>query len=260
MLNEILASRRQELVREQAIYSLEDLQLLCSKKPPTRSLSTALSGPSLSLIAEIKGSSPSRGRIRSMVDPVEIGQIFEDAGVAAISILTEPNYFSGSLAHLRRVRNAVNVPVLRKDFIFDDYQIYQSRVYDADAVLLMAAVLSDDRNLEKLINLAHELGLEVLVESANEQELKRTLNTGADVLGINNRDFNTLKLDLNISFSLIKDIDIKSDRPIISESGIFTRDDVLKLEKAGFNGILVGTALMESENIGMKIKELMGIV
>lgn len=256
MLNKILAARRKELARERESVSLSELEGRCGEAPAVRSLAAAISQPTFGLIAEIKGASPSKGHIRSVADPAEIAKIYESAGAAAVSVLTEPIFFDGSLDYLRSVRNVVGVPILRKDFIFDGYQIYQARAYGADAILLMAGVVTDDHELKGLIDLAHSLGLEVLLESSDSGELGRALALGADVLGINNRNFYTLTLDLNVSLKLI--LDLRTDRPVISESGIFTREDVVSLENAGFSGILVGTALMESDDIDLKIKELMG--
>ena len=256
MLDKILTSRREELAREQQSIGLNELKQRCDNLEQPRSLAAALSGPNLGLIAEIKGSSPSKGHIRSFDDPAKIAKVYERAGAASISVLTEPNYFNGHIEFLRSVKDRVSIPVLRKDFIFDDYQIYQARAFGADAVLLMTAVVADDDRLDNLIDLAHRLGLEVLLESSDRRQLRRALGTRADVIGINNRDFYTLNINLSVSIELIGEIN--GNRPVVSESGIFTRDDVSNLEKVGFNGILVGTALMESNDIELKIKELMG--
>ena len=256
MLNKILADCRHTLESAQKNLPQSQLKQLCEGLPPVRSLSKALSPARLNLIAEIKGSSPSMGGIRSFVEPTEIAGLYEAAGAAAISVLTEPIYFSGKIEYLRLVRDRVTIPILRKDFIFDEYQNYEARGKGADAVLLMTSVISDDLLLNSLIELAHRLGLETLLEVSDIDNLKRAVKSKTDVLGINNRNFNTLKTDINTSLKLMKNY--HGHRPIISESGIFTRADAAKLKDVGFNGILVGTALMKSDDIKAKIEELIG--
>lgn len=258
MLNKILADCRHTLENAQKNLPLSELKQMCEQLPPVRSLSQALSSPPLNLIAEIKGASPSRGAIRSFIDPAEIAGIYEAAGAAAISVLTEPIYFNGKIEYLRLVRDQVNIPILRKDFIFTDYQLYEARAMGADAVLLMTSVISDDAMLTDLIELAHHLGLETLLEISDVDNLKRAVKSETDELGINNRNFKTLKTDINVSLKLMKSY--QGRRPIISESGIFTREDAINLKHAGFNGILVGTALMESDDIKAEIEQLIGPV
>lgn len=256
MLEEILAVCREQLNKDKKETDRQTLAALINERKTIRSLARSLSGPGLGLIAEIKGASPSKGSIRSNIDPVKIAEIYRREGAAAISVLTEPHYFNGSLDYLAAVRKAVDLPLLRKDFIFDEFQLYQARAYGADAVLLIAEVVTDDDELARLIDVSHRLELEVLMESTGEDNLKRSIASQADVIGINNRDFHSLRVDLNTSLNLIKSI--STDRPVVSESGIFTRKDVERLASAGFNGILVGTSLMESKDIGGKIRELIG--
>jgi len=256
MLDKILADCRNTIEDARKKLPRSELEQLCEGLPPVRSLSKALSPARINLIAEIKGASPSRGGIRASIDPAAIGALYEASGAAAISVLTEPIYFNGKIEYLRLVRERVTIPILRKDFIFTDYQLYEARAKGADAVLLMTSVISDDSLLNSLIESAHGLGLETLLEVSDINNLKRAFKSKTDVLGINNRNFKTLETDINTSLKLIKNY--HGYRPIISESGIFTRADVAKLKAAGFNGILVGTALMKSNDIKVKIEELIG--
>ena len=208
------------------------------------------------LIAEIKKASPSKGAIRRDFDPLEIARIYEEKRVDAISVLTEKDFFSGELDFIPAVKGAVTRPVLRKDFIFDEYQVYESRVYGADAILLIASLL-DRTRAEEYLHLCSELGLSVLFEVHGPDELEKALRLNADIIGINNRDLKTLTVDLNTTFLLKREI--PSDRVVVSESGIKTRNDVVRLEEAGVDAVLIGTSLMESEDIGKKIDELMGL-
>lgn len=207
------------------------------------------------LIAEIKKSSPSKGLIREDFDLLKIAKVYENKAVDAISVVTEEDFFSGDLNHIPAVKKAVTRPVLRKDFIFDEYQIYESRAHGADAVLLMASLL--DRNqAEEYLHLSSDLGLSVLFEIHDTDELEKALRLDAEIIGINNRDLKTLNLDLETTFMLRKKI--PPDRIVVSESGIRTRDDVLRLEKKRLDAMLIGTTLMESQDIGKKIDELRG--
>ena len=208
------------------------------------------------LIAEVKKASPSKGVIRKDFDPVGIARIYEDKAVDAISVLTEEDFFSGDLGYIPQIRKAVTRPVLRKDFIFEEYQIYESRASGADAVLLIAAML-DTAQAGDYLELARELGLSVLFEVHSFEELEKALSLKADIIGINNRDLKTLSMDLNATFLLKKEI--PSDRVVVSESGIKTRDDVTRLDERGVDAMLIGTTLMESRDIGKKIDELRGI-
>ena len=255
MLEKIMAVRRKQLEKDKRSASMTVLLELIDRSAPAVSLSRAMSESGIGLIAEIKGSSPSQGLIREKIDPKEIALIYQNNGAAAISVLTEKHFFSGDINYLQFVREVTDLPILRKDFIFDEFQLFEARAYGADAVLLMNEVVTDENELERLIDAAHRLGLEVLLESSNKDDLELSLKTNADVIGINNRDFDTLKVDIDNGIELMSKVSV--DRPAISESGIFTRDDVQKMERAGFNGILVGTSLMKSKDIGKKIEELM---
>jgi len=209
----------------------------------------------IKLIAEIKKASPSEGLIRTDFNLTEIASIYEEKNVDAISVLTEEHFFQGSLDYLNSVRRTTDKPLLRKDFIFDEYQIYESRVNGADAILLIAASL-DKSQLPELQGLAKELSLECLVEVHSAKELDRALYSGAEIIGINNRDLNTLQTSLKTTFDLVKDI--PDNKVIVSESGIHTRDDVKAIESIRVDAILVGTTFMRAKDIGAKIDELLG--
>ena len=222
----------------------------------TVSLSKAIKEqPQISLIAEIKTASPSKGTIRTNIPIGDLAKIYSGSGASALSVLTEPNFFNGQWHYLQTAKQHTDAPIMCKDFIIDEFQLLMARANKADAVLLIAAIL-DDTQLHDMIAKAHELNLEVLTEAINAEELERVLASETDLIGINNRNLHTLKVDLNLSYDLLKDL--KDERPVIVESGIFERQDVVRLEKAGADGILVGTALMESDDIAKKIKELLG--
>jgi len=217
-----------------------------------RSLVDAVSAPGLSVIAEVKQASPSEGRIK-VVAPAVQARLYESAGASAVSVLTEERHFGGSLEDLRAVKAAVEVPVLRKDFIVDVYQLYESLVYGADAVLLMAAILKDDTKTYVLK--AHEIGLECMVEVHDAGEVDYAVESGARLIGINNRDLETLKVELGTTERLMPLI--PDDRLIVAESGIKTREDVERMEAAGADAVLVGTALMRADDPAANLRELM---
>jgi indole-3-glycerol phosphate synthase len=223
---------------------------------PARGFGKALSrSGAIRLIAEVKKASPSKGVIRGDFDPVRIAQAYEQAGASCISVLTEEKFFQGRLEYLAAIRKAAGLPLLRKDFIIDEYQVYEARAAGADAVLLIAACLEKDQMAEYL-GIAGQLGLDALVESHTYRELDKTLLAGATLVGINNRDLSTFTVSLDTTLDLLKDI--PDDRIVVSESGIKTRDDVVKLEKAGVDAVLVGEGLMREKDIGKKVKELLG--
>ena len=208
----------------------------------------------IKLIAEIKKASPSKGVIRKDFDPLGIASIYEKKA-DAISVLTEEDFFQGRLEFISAVKTITTIPLLRKDFIFDEYQIYESRANEADAILLIAAILSKNQ-AEEYLHLARELVLSVLFEVHDLKELEMALSVNADIIGINNRDLKTLKIDLNNTFMIKKEI--PSDKIVVSESGIKTRADILNLESAGIDAVLIGTSFMEAKDIGKKIEELFG--
>jgi indole-3-glycerol phosphate synthase len=256
ILDEIVAHKKQELERRKQAMPLAGLnqgKAIAEKPGAFRGALTQSSD--IALIAEIKEASPSAGLIRRDVDPLEIGKIYEGFGAAAISVLTDERFFHGSLANMEKVKEAVGIPVLRKDFIIDRYQIYESQASGADAVLLIVAVLSDDE-LRGFLTLCRELGMEALVEVHTESERDRAVSAGAEVIGINNRDLATFAVDLATTIRLVSDM--PEGVTCVSESGIKTRDDVTRLREAGVDALLVGTALMAAKDIGAKIKELFG--
>jgi indole-3-glycerol phosphate synthase len=253
-LNQILAHKRGELEALKEEHPLESLReaLACCGHP--RPFRQALKGSQgISLIAEIKKASPSAGVIRKDMDPVEIARLYEELGAAAVSVITDQHFFQGSLAAMKEVKEKIGIPVLRKDFIIDPYQIYEARAFGADAVLLIVAALSDDE-LRLLLSLCGELGLEALVEIHSEQERERAVKAGADVIGINNRDLTTFAVDLSTTLRLMKGL--PEEALCVSESGIKTRDDVRRLYAEGVDSVLIGTAFMAAGEIGAKVREL----
>ncbi len=257
ILERITEKKRERLVYAKSRVPLRDLKARVPDTEKPRDFKAAIKRGSgrIKLIAEIKKASPSKGIIRKNFDLSSIARTYEDRAVDAISVLTEEDFFLGELASLSAVRQIVTRPVLRKDFIFDEYQIYESRASGADAILLIASLL-DSGQAGEYLHLCRELGLFVLFEAHSLEELEKALRLNADIIGINNRDLKTLTIDLNTTFLLKKEI--PSDAIVVSESGIKTREDVLRLEEKGVDAALVGTSLMESEDIGKKIDELRG--
>ena len=206
------------------------------------------------LIAEVKQASPSRGILCPNFNPTELATTYAQGGANAISVLTEASYFKGSIYHLAAIRDVVKLPLLRKDFIFDPYQVYESRAYGADALLLIVAILSHEQ-LKELLSIGHSLGLKCLVEVHNEGEVERALLSGAEIIGINNRDLNTFTVDINTTNQLRPLI--PQQKIVVAESGIRNRSDVKKLMDWGVNAVLIGEALVTANDILTKMKELM---
>lgn len=258
ILQEILQHKREELQKTKSEIPLQDLKERVRDMEPVRPFAAAIRrepGDHVKLIAEMKKASPSEGLIRRDFSPQNILSTYEKKGVAAISVLTESRYFSGSLSYLNQARKRTTRPVIRKDFIIEDYQVYESRANSADAILLIAAAL-DRSHLSDLYDRAGELSLDCLVEVHNWKELDSALYMGAEIVGINNRDLVTMKTSLDISFSLMRDI--PDDRIVVSESGIHSRADVEALDATRADAILVGTTIMKADDIAAKIDELMG--
>jgi indole-3-glycerol phosphate synthase len=258
ILEEIVAHIRAELAVRKERLPLAEVKKLALLRPPALSLSQALRGSGPAIIAEVKKASPSKGVICRDFDPVRIARIYAAGGVSAISVLTEENYFLGSLAHLRAIRadlGNTRPPLLRKDFIVDPYQVYESRANGADALLLIAATLTPGR-LKKLLDLSHELGMECLVEVHNETELATVLSTGARIIGINNRDLKTFNVDIRTTERLR--LLVPPDRLVVSESGIRGRDDMEKMKEWGVHAVLIGEALVSAPDIGERMRELFG--
>ncbi len=206
----------------------------------------------IKIIAEIKRASPSRGIIRQDFYQEEIARIYQKAGACAISVLTEEEFFLGNLELLSMIAGVVTIPILRKDFIIDKYQIYQSRAYGADTILLMSNIL-DEKKLKEFIEIARKIGMEPLVEVHTEEDLKKGLDCGAEIIGINNRDLNTFKVDISVTEKLIRYI--PDDKIVISESGINSRKDLIRLKSLGVDGFLIGEAFMRENNIEKKVSE-----
>jgi indole-3-glycerol phosphate synthase len=258
ILERILEKKKERLSSAKSGISLSELKSAVKDIEAPRDFITAITRGSngIRLIAEIKKASPSKGLIKSDFDHKKIASSYQDQNVDAISVLTEEDFFRGRLEFLQDVKNIAACPVLRKDFIFDEYQLYETRANAADAVLLIAAILQRNQ-AEEYLELARELGLSVLFEVHTFQELETALRTKAPVIGINNRNLKTLAIDLNTTLALKKQI--PADRVIVSESGIKDREDVLRLEGAGVDAMLIGTSLMESGDIEEKIRVLRGI-
>lgn len=256
VLEKIVATKRQEIAAAKQRTAEAELRAHVADAPAVRDFFEALaSGPGIRLIAEVKKASPSKGVIREDFDPVAIAKIYEQHGAACLSVLTDEPFFQGSLDYLRRVRAEVGLPVLRKDFILDRYQLLEARAAGADAVLLIAECL-DDCGLRSLHNEALELGMAPLVELYEPENLPRVLEAGAMLIGINNRDLRTFQTDLEHTIRLRRQI--PDDRLVVGESGIRTRDDVLRLEAAGVQAVLVGETLMASRDIGAAVDALLG--
>ncbi len=256
ILDTIITHKLKELQKEKEQVPLVTLKSQLVDLPPTKDFKRAIALPEkISLIAEVKKKSPSKGVIRDDFDPVEIANIYGENGAAAISVLTDENFFAGKLDYLSAIRDTVDVPLLRKDFTVDPYHIYQARATGADAVLLIVAALTK-KQLNEFMDIASSISLASLVEVHTESELEIALEIGAEIIGINNRDLRTFHTDLETTFKLRESIPF--GKTVVSESGIYTRDDVDSLRDAGVNAILVGESLMRSPDIGKKVNELIG--
>ena len=249
ILAEIIERKQQQLAASKqasALETLHDAALTARRDAIAHALRNALSSDGLNIIAEFKRRSPSKGVIREAADPTQIARDYASAGAVAISVLTEENYFDGSLDDLRAIRSAVDLPLLRKDFIFDDYQVYEAAAAGADAILLIVAALDDSR-LSSLRDIAEDkLGIDALVEVHDEAEMKRAAECGAKLIGVNNRDLRTFEVSLNTSLKLAERAPV--DAVLISESGLKTNEDLLRLKQAGYQGFLIGESLMRAES------------
>ncbi len=239
----------------QAQAPLKELRARINDTPPPRDFKEALAKPGISLIAEVKRASPSAGKIAAIFQPRHLARSYQEGGAAAVSVLTDDIYFGGKLSDLKAAKEAVSLPVLRKDFILDEYQVYEARAAGADALLLIAEFLSSGR-LARLLRLTHSLGMSALVEAHSQAGLEKSIASGAGILGINNRNLETLQVDLNISLELLPLI---PDGPIkVSESGIKYAANVASMARAGAGAILVGESLMRSRDKAGMIRELLG--
>jgi indole-3-glycerol phosphate synthase len=252
-LGEIVAARRLDLREARVRVPLEALQRAAGARTERRDFTGALSGSPLRVIAELKRASPSRGMLQQQYRRREIAQSYESAGASALSVLTEGRYFLGSLDDLEKVRAAVSLPVLRKDFIVEDYQVYESVAAGADALLLIVAALPDE-DLRRFIELCGSLRIAALVEVHNEPELDRALTAGAGIIGVNNRDLKTLKVDLETSFRLRPRI--PAGIVTVSESGIRTPEDLGRIADAGYHAALIGERFMTAPDPGAALREM----
>jgi indole-3-glycerol phosphate synthase len=254
VLDRILEARRAEVDHRKRVLPETALKYGVKAATPLRDFSAALCRNGLNVLAELKPASPSRGVIREPFEPVELAQSLQTAGACALSVLTEGEFFRGSLKNLRDARKAIQLPVLRKDFIFDPWQVWESRANDADSFLLMVVVL-EDALLRDLLALGREIGMEPLVEVHTREELDRALAAEARIIGVNNRNLKTLEVRTETSFELIDHI--PESCIAVSESGIRTRGELEKLRAAGFDAFLIGTRLMLSPDPGAALAALL---
>lgn len=254
ILDDIVCKRKEQLLREMAATPFKAVQEAAQRRQePTRDFPSALKGDRLAVIAEVKKASPSKGLICPDFRPVETARSYEENGANALSVLTEEHYFQGKSDYLRAIREAVSLPILRKDFLIDPYQIYEARAIGADAVLLIAALL-DTNTLREFAKIAHSLGLACLTEVHNEEELASALEANSDLLGINNRNLKTFEVSLSVTERLASFV--PKGAILVSESGIRNNHDMKTVRKHGADAVLIGETLMRSGDIGRSLREL----
>lgn len=257
-LSDIIETKKLRIASAKRLRPMEDLRAAAfeaRRNAKRHALLNALKKPGLNVIAEIKRASPSQGIICADIDVATIAQAYESACAAAISVVTEEDHFQGSLEDLSKTRAVVSLPVLRKDFIVDEYQLYEAAVAGADAVLLIVAAL-DDVSLAQLHDIAeNQLGMDALVEVHTSDELLRANTSGSRMIGINNRDPHTFKVSLNVSLQLVREMSL--DALFVSESGLRTRDDLDRLHRLGFRGFLIGESLLRSSDPARALRELL---
>ena len=257
ILDQIVATKHQEVAAARERLPIEELEAQAAEAPPVRDFRAALAGPGpIQLIAEVKKASPSAGVIRPGFDPIAIARTYQAHGAACLSVLTDVSYFQGHLSYLARIRASVAIPILRKDFLIDEYQVVEARMAGADAVLLIAEIL-DDAKLRSLLDLARRWGMAALVEFHDPIHLPRVLAAGADLVGVNNRDLHRFVTDLGLTLRLRSQI--PPDVVLVAESGIRTRADAEQLEAAGVPAMLVGETLMRADDIGLAVEHLLGL-
>ncbi len=255
ILDDILTYKRQEVEKAKRKLPLDELQRRVKGRTAQRDFREALteSAKRPALIAELKRRSPSKGMLRDRFDPVRLGQELQDAGAAALSVLTDEKFFGGHLEFLRDVQQFTEIPLLRKDFLIDPYQIYESLYYQADAVLLIVQALTDGQ-LKAFLRLAYELGLDALVEVHTEPELVRAISAGAQIIGINSRDLRTFAMNPKVIEQLVPKI--PAGKVIVAESGLHDAQDLTRLKALKVHAVLIGEALMLAGNPATKVKEL----
>jgi indole-3-glycerol phosphate synthase len=254
ILDEIVQAKHEFVEQAKQAVSLHSLQVKATHNPAPRDFLAALRNPGVQLVAEVKRASPSKGLFREELDPVSFASCYAKAGAAAISVLTDTPYFYGSLDDLRNVKQTVPLPVLRKDFLFDPYQVYEARVAGADAVLLIAAILTD-QTLSQLYDLVTGLGMSALLEVHNITELHRVLKLSPEIIGINNRDLHTFRVSLDTTAEMI--VNIPDSVVTVAESGIKTAQDVNRLRSLGVDAMLVGESIVTASDPAAKIQELL---
>lgn len=255
ILDEILDWKRTEVAARKQSLPLDVVQRNVASAPPACDMLAALRRPPVSLIAEVKRASPSKGVLQGHLDSARLARTYESNGAAAISVLTDERFFHGNLDDLRAARRAVSVPVLRKDFVIDPYQVHEARAAGADAVLLIVSALGDD-DLSSLYQLVRRLGMAALVEVHDEDELRRALAICPRIVGVNNRDLRTFQVDLETTARLRALV--PEDVVLVAESGVRTADDVARLAAMGADAMLVGEALVRAQDVGAKVRELAG--
>ncbi|GFN32268.1 indole-3-glycerol phosphate synthase TrpC [Paenibacillus xylaniclasticus] len=259
MLNEIIANKHQEIDLKKKNQPVESLKAKVQEARAVRDFYRALSAPGISLIAEIKRKSPSKGEFRTDFDPVALGRIYSRSGARAISVLADEVFFGGGAHIVERVANdnEVHLPVMYKEFIIDPYQIYEARSVGADAVLLIVRCIDKPGMLAQMIELVHELGMNALVECFTEEDAAKAVEAGARIFGINNRDLQTFEVDLKRS-EQIRSV-LPKDALTVSESGLSSREDALQAEALGFDAMLVGEALLKTPDIERRVREFSGL-
>ncbi|MDW7730382.1 MAG: indole-3-glycerol phosphate synthase TrpC [Bacillota bacterium] len=256
LLEQIIDSKKKEIARQETAVPLGILTSALARLEKPRGFKKSLvKGNSLTIIAEIKQASPVKGLLCSAFNPVKLAEAYRDGGAGLISVITEEHFFRGSPAYIGRVKNTVELPVLRKDFILSEYQVFESRVIGADAILLIAAIL-DSYMLKRLITLAGNLGMDALVEVHDRNELERAIAAGAGIIGINNRNLKTFKVSLANTLELIGHV--PAGIPTVSESGISSRAEIELLEQAGVRAALIGEALVRSKDPAALLNSLRG--
>lgn len=257
VLEKIVTRKREEVAERSARVPLAELQAQALAQPPARgfaaAIETKIRNGQAAVIAEIKKASPSKGVMREDFFPADIAKSYEKGGAACMSVLTDVDFFQGGDSDLQEARSASSLPAIRKDFIIDEYQIYEARAIGADCILLIVAIL-DFATLERFNGLAHELGMDVLVEVHNAEELEQALRLPNRLIGINNRDLHTFEVSLEHTFALLGQID--DDRIVVTESGIHTIDDVMAMRGHNVNAFLVGEAFMTCDDPGHKLLQM----
>ena len=257
ILKKILHRKNEEIAERSVKVSVSDLREIIVDASPARgfikSIENKIANGEAGVIAEIKKASPSKGILRQDFNPAEIARSYEQHGAACLSVLTDKDFFQGSEAYLQQAREVTRIPVIRKDFIIDPYQVYEARAINADCILLIVAAL-DDQKLNELLDLAHQLNMDVLMEVHDQEEMERALMTGAKLIGVNNRNLRTFEVSLNNTLDMLSMV--PADRILVTESGIHTPGDVKLMRNNNVNAFLVGEAFMRADDPGKKLAEL----